>query len=66
MMETPAIKIFDLAKEIVDILSNMSKDELMELKLQYDIVFKQLDLVNLRKKMKGNNEVSNEENRKKY
>lgn len=56
MMETPAIKIFDLAKEIVDILSNMSKDELMELKLQYDIVFKQLDLINLRKKMKSNNE----------
>lgn len=58
-MNTPAIKIFDLAKEIVDILSNMSKDELMELKLQYEIVFKSLDLKNLREKMK---EVKNESN----
>ena len=58
-MNTPAIKIFDLAKEIVDILSGMSKEELMELKLQYEIVFKSLDLKNLREKMK---EVKNENN----
>ena len=56
MMETPAIKIFDLAKEILDILSSMSKDELMELKLMYEITFKRVELANLRKKMKGNNE----------
>ena len=56
MMETPAIKIFDLAKEILDILSNMSKDELTELKLMYEITFKRVELANLRKKMKGNNE----------
>ena len=57
MKESPAIKIFDLAKEILDILSNMSKDELMELKLMYEITFKRVELANLREKMKDNNEI---------
>ena len=52
MKDTPAIKIFDLAKEILDILSNMSKDELMELKLIYEITFKKVDLANIRKRLK--------------
>ena len=56
MIETPATRIFDLAKEIIDILSNMSKDELMELKLMYEITFKRVELANLRKKIKEEQE----------
>ena len=52
MNNTPAIKIFDLAKEMIDILSNMSKDELMELKLMYEITFKRLELVKIRERLK--------------
>ena len=51
-MNSPAIKIFDLVKEMIDILSNMSKDELMELKLMYDITFKKLELVKIRERLK--------------
>lgn len=51
-MNSPAIKVFDLAKEMIDILSNMSKDELMELKLMYDITFKKLELVKIRERLK--------------
>ena len=37
-MESKAIKIFDLTKEIVDILSTMTQEELKYLKLQYEVV----------------------------
>ena len=50
-MNSKAIKIFDLAKEMVEILSSMSKDELKYLKLEYDIVFKSVELTNLKKKL---------------
>lgn len=52
-MNSKAIKIFDLVKEMVDILSSMNKDELKYLKLEYDIVFKSVELTNLKKKLKG-------------
>ena len=52
-MNNKAIKIFDLVKEIVDILSTMNQDELKYLKLKYDIVFKSIELTNLKKKLKG-------------
>lgn len=55
MNNTPVIKIFDLAKEMIDILSNMSKDELMELKLMYEITFKRLELVKIRERLKDGN-----------
>ena len=48
-----AIKIFDLAKEMIDILSSMNKDELKYLKLEYDIVFKRVELATLKKKLQG-------------
>lgn len=51
-MNNKAIKIFDLVKEIVDILSTMSQDELKYLKLKYDIAFKSVELTNLEKKLK--------------
>lgn len=50
-MNSKAVKIFDLAKEIVDILSTMSQDELKCLKLKYDIAFKSVELTNLKKKL---------------
>lgn len=51
-MNSKAIKVFDLVKEIVDILSTMSQDELKYLKLKYDIAFKSVELTNLEKKLK--------------
>lgn len=59
-MNNKAIKIFDLVKEIVDILSTMNQDELKYLKLKYDIAFKSVELTNLKKKLKGSD--SNEKN----
>lgn len=59
-MNNKAIKIFDLVKEIVDILSTMNQDELKYLKLKYDIAFKSVELTNLKKKLKGSD--SNENN----
>ena len=53
IMSDKAIKIFDLAKEMVDILSSMNKDELKYLKLEYDIVFKRVELATLKKKLQG-------------
>lgn len=53
-MEDKAIKIFDLTKEIVDILSTMTQEELKYLKLQYEIVFKYSDLLETKKKLGGN------------
>lgn len=53
-MESKAIKIFDLTKEIVDILSTMTQEELKYLKLQYEVVFKYSDLLNMRKNLGGN------------
>jgi hypothetical protein len=55
-MNDKAIKIFDLAKEMVDILSSMNKDELKYLKLEYDIVFKRVELIALKKKLQGSDE----------
>ena len=52
-MNDKAIKILDLAKEMVDILSSMDKDELKCLKLEYDIAFKRVELANLKKKLQG-------------
>ena len=52
-MNDKTIKIFDLAKEMVDILSSMNKDELKYLKLEYDIAFKRVELANLKKKLQG-------------
>lgn len=60
-MNNKAIKIFDLVKEIVDILSTMNQDELKYLKLKYDIAFKSVELTNLKKKLKGSD--SNDTNR---
>jgi hypothetical protein len=54
-----AIKIFDLVKEIVDILSTMNQDELKYLKLKYDIAFKSVELTNLKKKLKGSDSNGN-------
>jgi|GEM_PF-6300646 hypothetical protein len=59
-MNNKAIKIFDLVKEIMDILSTMNQDELKYLKLKYDIAFKSVELTNLKKKLKGSD--SNEKN----
>ena len=59
-MNSKAIKIFDLVKEMVDILSSMNKDELKCLKLEYNIAFKSVELTNLKKKLKGSD--SNEKN----
>lgn len=53
-MEDKVIKIFDLTKEIVDILSTMTQEELKYLKLQYEIVFKYSDLLEMKKKLGGN------------
>lgn len=50
-MEDKAIKIFDLTKEIVDILSTITHEELKYLKLQYEIVFKYSDLLEMKKKL---------------
>ena len=53
MLNDKTIKIFDLVKEMVDILSSMDKDELKCLKLEYDIAFKRVELANLKKKLQG-------------
>lgn len=53
-MESKAIKIFDLTKEIIDILSTMTQEELKYLKLQYEVVFKYSDLLEIRKNLGGN------------
>lgn len=58
-MNNKAIKIFDLVKEIVDILSTMNQDELKYLKLKYDIAFKSVELTNLKKKLKGSDSNGN-------
>ena len=56
-MNSKANKIFDLAKEIVDILSTMNKEELEFLKLQYEVAFKFADLKKkMRERLEGNNE----------
>ena len=47
------LKIFDLAKEIVDILSTMSQEELKCLKLEYDIAFKSVELKELKNRLGG-------------
>ena len=52
-MNSKAIKVFDLAKEMVDILSTMSKKELKILKLQYEVCFKYIELVEEKKKKTG-------------
>lgn len=53
-MDSKAIKIFDLTKEIVDILSTMTQEELKYLKLQYEVVFKYDELLKMRKEIIGN------------
>ena len=55
-MDSKANKIFDLAKEMVDILSTMSQEELKYLKLQYEVAFKFADLKKMRDGLEGNNE----------
>lgn len=55
-MNSKANKIFDLAKEMVDILSTMSQEELKYLKLQYEVAFKFADLNKMRKKLGDTNE----------
>lgn len=52
-MDSKAIKIFDLTKEIVDILSTMTQEELKYLKLQYEVVFKYNELIKMRKEIIG-------------
>ena len=52
-MEDKAIKIYDLTKEIVDILSTMSQEELKCLKLEYDIAFKSVELKELKNRLGG-------------
>lgn len=52
-MDSKAIKIFDLTKEIVDILSTMTQEELKYLKLQYEVVFKYDELLKMRKEITG-------------
>lgn len=55
-MNSKANKIFDLAKEMVDILSTMNKEELELLKLQYEVAFKFADLKKMRERLEGNND----------
>lgn len=55
-MNSKANKIFDLAKEMVDILSTMNKEELEFLKLQYEVAFKFADLKKMRERLEGNND----------
>ena len=52
-MDSKVIKIFDLTKEIVDILSTMTQEELKYLKLQYEVVFKYNELLKMRKEITG-------------
>ena len=52
-MDSKVIKIFDLAKEIADILSTMTQEELKYLKLQYEICFKCDELLKIRKIIGG-------------
>lgn len=53
LMSSKAIKIFDLTKELVDILSTMTQEELEYLKLQYEVVFKYEELLKMRKELIG-------------
>lgn len=53
LMNSKAIKIFDLTKELVDILSTMTQEELEYLKLQYELVFKYDELLKIRKELIG-------------
>ncbi len=41
-------RVYDLAEEIVDIMSNMSLKEMQMFKLEYEIAFKQVELNKLR------------------
>lgn len=52
-MNIKAIKIFDLTKEIVDILSTMTQKELEYLKLQFEVCFKYAKLFEERKEIIG-------------
>lgn len=52
-MNSKAIKIFDLAKEIIDILSTMTQEELKYLKLQYEVCFKYIELIKEKEKIIG-------------
>ena len=52
-MNSKAIKIFDLAKEIIDILSTMTQEELKYLKLQYEVCFKCIELIKEKEKIIG-------------
>lgn len=52
-MDSKAIKIFDLTKEIVDILSTMTQKELKYLKLQFEVCFKYTELVEEREEITG-------------
>lgn len=52
-MNSKAIRIFDLAKEIIDILSTMTQDELKYLKLQYEVCFKCIELIKEKRKIIG-------------
>lgn len=56
MENSKEIKIFDLAKEIVDILSTMSQEELKCLKLEYDIAFKSVELKKLKNRLDNKHE----------
>lgn len=40
-------RVFDLAKEIVDIMSSMSLKEIQMFKLEYEIAFKKVELSKL-------------------
>lgn len=62
-MNSKANKIFDLAKEIVDILSTMNQEELNFLKLQYEVAFKFADLKKMRERLEGNNDNRKTSNR---
>ena len=53
MENSKELKIFDLVKEIVDILSTMSQEELKCLKLEYDIAFKSVELKELKNRLGG-------------
>ena len=58
-MDSKAIKIFDLTKEIVDILSTMTQEELKYLKLQYEVAFKYDELLKMRKEIIGDKDENN-------
>ena len=41
-------RVYDLVKEIVDIMNTMSLKELQMFKLEYEIIFKQIELNKLK------------------